>query len=164
MEIRSILTVTFVLLLSCEPQEKKVFEKDIFNSFTKEGSIEDFKARNLREKEALTKIIQHLKSKGLDTDSLFIWSINYSDSDCSDEFDLLEHNPMDACFVLFSLTHKNTIDYQDSLSKLNDQLATEHKDEEWVPFIVPPTGNISGKDRGIFYYFEGDSIVDILSQ
>ena len=120
--------------------------------------LNEFIGDNQLEKKAVSRIKKYFDSIGLRTDDFFVGFILYPDS-------TKDNTSIVGSFsVALYLSHLESVNYLDSLSEVNKELSAKHKGEKWVPIIPPPTGNISGMDRTIYYYSKGDSIVDFLSQ
>lgn len=128
------------------------------NKFSPPIPIEELTARNELENKAFLKINQFLTDNSLD--SFFVVSIVFPDKnqlEVKDVADAVE-------FIGLEIVHATTVIYWDSLERQNKHLQKQSQDKEW-PLIIPPiTGNVSGKDRTIFYYFKNDSIIDLLQQ
>jgi hypothetical protein len=118
--------------------------------------IEKLIARNEFEQKAFSKINQYLITNSLD--SFLVVAIIFPDTG------QLEAKSLDIEFIGLEIIHVATLVYWDSLDTQNKRLQEQSEDKEW-PLVIPPiTGNVSGKDRNIYYYFRNDSIVDVLSQ
>lgn len=122
-------------------------------------NLSDFTGQTDTEKDVVIKVRKYLADKSVDIDSFYVSYVSYPDTTLSCNLAYEEDY-----YVVIDLVHQKTLNYIDSLENMNTMLVGEYKNEEFVPIIVPPTGNISGKDRGVFYYFKRDSIGDILSQ
>ena len=152
MEMKSLFLVFAILLFACESK----IEHTSFNTVEQYIVLTDYQGESLIEKSAAVKAKNYLKSKGLNLDDFFVWNVSYPD--------LLDSMHEQAFTLVFDLAHRKTLDYIDSIETINSSLLEEHKNDEFIPLAVPVTGNISGLDRHIYYYFEQDSVVDVLSQ
>ena len=161
MEIRN--RLFFILIISVSScvlmnEKEKIENIERTSRKVREISLRDFQGNSFIERKATSKIIKYLILKGMDIDKFHVLYIMYPDSIISDSM-------IDNTFsVAIELIHQESINYNDSLSKINSRLAEEYEGKEWIPVIPPPTGSVSGKDRIIYYYLEKDSIADFLSQ
>lgn len=155
MEIKIVFLVLVLSIMSCKSNTNSVL--GVSRNVNTEP-LNEFIGDNQLEKKAVSRIKKHFDSIGLRTDEFFVWLIFYPDS--TKDNTLI----VDSFSVALGLSHLKTINYLDSLSEVNKELSEKHKGEEWVPIIPPPTGNISGMDRTIYYYSKEDSVVDFLSQ
>ncbi len=161
-----LLGITMLFFYSCQSKNS---EKNNRNADCDQGlftgyevnhiPLLSFEGKNDLENKVIAKVKKHLVSKKISIDSLLVSHVSYPDTtlECNLAYD-------GKFFMTIDLTHQMTVDYQSKIKEENTRLAKEHEGEESVPVLPPPTGNISGKDRIISYYFEGDSIVDVLSQ
>ena len=152
MEVKSSFLIFAVLLFACESKR----EHTSFNTEEQYIALTNYEGKSLIEKSAAKKTRDYLKSEGLNLDDFFVWDVSYPDS--------LDTMHEQGFTLVFDLAHRKTIDYIDSIETINSSLLEEHKKDEFIPLAVPATGNISGLDRHIYYYFEQDSVVDVLSQ
>jgi hypothetical protein len=119
------------------------------------------------EAKAVLKVRDYLVSKGMDIDSLYVYEIGYSDScDISDD-SKFSSDPVDACVAVFNIEHKVNHDYYLKIDRENARIleAQEKKNGDYSePLLIPSKPDFLRKGILLYYYFEGDSIVDILSQ
>lgn len=118
----------------------------------------DFYGDNEIERKASNKAKEYLTSKGMNLGDFFIIEIVRPDSIINPFVD----DGIGPFSVGINLHHQIDIDYIDSLNDVNKKLVEQHKGEEWIPIIPPPTGSFMG--RVIFYYLEQDSIFDARTQ
>ena len=156
MEVKVIFLALVLLIMSCKSNTNSVLG---LSRNVNTEPLNEFIGDNQLEKKAVSRIKKYVDSIGLRTDEFFVGFILYPDS-------TKDNTSIVGSFsVALDLSHLKSIDYLDSLSEVNEELSEKHKREECgVPIIPPPTGNISGMDRTIYYYSKGDSVVDFLSQ
>jgi hypothetical protein len=148
------LTLITGLFLSCTRNSNVNLSRG--ERFSSPIPIEKLIARNELEQKAFSKISQYLITNSLD--SFFVVAIIFPDTG------QLEVKSLDIEYIGLEIIHAETLVYWDSLDTQNKRLQEQSEDKEW-PLVIPPiTGNYSGKDRNIYYYFRKDSIADILSQ
>lgn len=160
---RKFYSIFFVLLIiSCQfrKQNQQVGDckEGILTGYeVPQVSLNKFTGKNEVENQAIQRVKEYLVLKKINVDSFFVSYVGYPDTTVNCNFLYDGHY-----YITISLTHQKTVDYLDSLEKINTKLSS--KGGEW-PLIIPPvTGNVSGKDRSICYYFRNDSIADILAQ
>ena len=155
MEIKLVFLVLVLSIMSCKSNTNSVL--GVSRNINTEP-LNEFIGDNQLEKKAVSRIKKYFDSIGLRTDEFFVGFILYPNS-------TKDNTSIVGSFsVALDLSHLKSINYLDSLSEVNKELSEKHKGEEWIPIIPPPTGNISGIDRTIYYYSKGDSVVDFLSQ
>ena len=118
------------------------------------------------EAKAVLKVKDYLHSKGMDTDSLYVYEIGYSDS-CNISIDSnLSSNPIDACIAVFNIEHKLNHDYYLRIEAENARKLEDHEKKTGdysEPLLIPSKPGFLRKEMLLYYYFEEDSIADILS-
>lgn len=112
-----------------------------------------------REAKGLLRVHDYLQLQGMNTDSLYVYNIDYSDSLCTVSNDSNEKDPLNACFAIFNIVHKINIDYYKEIEEENMKSIKEARDkDEWTPLIIPSTPAFLKKDIIAYYYFAQDSI------
>lgn len=162
MKIGLFLAVLILTIFSCSRNSSQngPCEEGRLNGYTVPYiSLTSFEGKYDVENEVVQRIKNHLLESNIVLDTYFVSYIGYPDTTINCNF-LYEGK----YYLVIDLVHELSKNYLDSIAIENKKLENKHRGEEWIPIIPPPTGNISGKDRAIFYYFEGDSIVNVLSQ
>jgi hypothetical protein len=73
---------------------------------------------------------------------------------------------IDACIAVFNIEHKVNHDYYVNLKIENDQILEDYEKENEVfsePLLIPSKPDFLRKEILLYYYFKGDSIIEILS-
>lgn len=119
------------------------------------------------EAKAVLKVRGYLHAKGMDIDSLYVYEIDYSDScDISDRT-VFTSDPTDACVAVFNIEHKVNHDYFLKIEVENARILADHEKKNGdysEPLLIPSKPDFLRKEILLYYYFKGDSIVDVLSQ
>ena len=162
MEIKSLFFIVILISTSCmvknEYNHMRQKNEKAISRELKDIALNNFYSNSEIERKAGKRIKEYLTAQGMSSSEFFVYFILYPDFPHIDPFF------GNSFSVAMSLTHRISIAYYDSIKDVNIKLAEQYKGEEWIPIIPPATGNISGKDRTIYYYFEQDSVVDALSQ
>lgn len=154
-------TIVFCFLFcSCGRQERSTevnHQGDEYNSLTYERS-RAFPAV-YREAKALLSLQDYLQSKGINTDSLYIYNIIYSDSLCTVSDDLYTPDSLHACFAIFNIKHKINVDYFKKIEQENiKSIKGRTGEDEWKPLDISSKPSFLKKDIIAYYYFGQDSI------
>jgi len=160
MERKLIIMMFCFLFYSCDYQERsvEVSQQEVkYDSPTKNLS-RPFPVLS-REAKGVLRVQDYLQSEGVNTDSLYVYNIAYSDSSCTVSYDSIMPDPIDACFAIFNITHKINFDYYKEIERENMKRIKEGTDEdEWISLIVPSKPPFLKKDIIVYYYFAQDSI------
>ncbi|WP_169714386.1 hypothetical protein [Algoriphagus antarcticus] len=118
------------------------------------------------ETKAINEIKGYLLNEGWSIDSLYVYKINYSVScDISDETSFTT-DPLNACIAIFNIEHKVNRDYYLRIEIENDKIYEDYemkKRGKSEPLFVPGRPVYLRNEILLYYYFKGDSIVDVLS-
>jgi hypothetical protein len=117
--------------------------------------IVDYLGESHLEQRALNRIKQYLKESELDR--FYIVAFVYPDTIANQQE--FESEP----YIGVEIIHAITLKFLNNLEQENSQLLKKHDGDDLPLIIPPPTGNVSGMDRTIFYYQEKDSLADLLS-
>jgi len=120
-----------------------------------------------QESKAVLAVKDYLLSKGHKLDSLYVYEISYSDSLCTIPNDSsIIPNPIKACFAIFNIEHRINHVYYLRISHENAQIIEENQgknENDWQPLVIPSRPEFLKKEILLHYYFQQDSLVDVLS-
>lgn len=164
MEVRLMVLLVFIGFSACHKPNPEVVKMP--SEEPHYISSRAFSELNLEAKEVV-KVRDYLHAKGLDIDSLYVYEIFYSDSCVISNRTVFSDDSIDACIAVFNIEHKVNHDYYMNLKIENDQILEDYENENEVfsePLLIPSKPDFLRKEILLYYYFKGDSIIEVLSQ
>jgi hypothetical protein len=164
MELRLIILLVLIWFSACHKPNPEVVKMptEVLDLISSRA----FSELNLEAKEVL-KVRDYLDGKGLDIDSLYVYEIIFSDSCVISDRTVFSDDSIDACIAVFNIEHKVNHDYYMKLKVENNQILEDYEKENEVfsePLLIPSKPDFLRKEILLYYYFKGDSIIEILSQ
>ncbi|MGB3852104.1 MAG: hypothetical protein WA958_19215 [Tunicatimonas sp.] len=151
-----------------DPKAEKKTDEELELDLSRPFSKLYHKAKaGMLEAEAVNKVRDYLLANGMDIDSLYVYKINYTDTCNISNKTSFTSDPIDACIAVFNIEHKVNHDYY---SRIDVENARKLKDYEKnnenysEPLLIPSKPDFLRKEILLHYYFEQDSLVDVLSQ
>lgn len=170
MEMRLLTLLIFVWLNACNKPSQDVGKKsDVETELIPAKLFSELYVNAKAEipgSRAIKKVSEYLLAKGMDLDSLYVYEIIYSISCEISEVTSFTSDPIDACIAIFNIEHKVNHDYYLKIEVENARISKNYEKKKGgsESLVIPSKPDFLRKEILLYYYFEGDSLIDVLSQ